>query len=276
MTTGFFARAALACGGLLAACGIAPQAQAATPFAGTLVQPGTLHVCSAINLPPMEFLGPDTKPAGVDIDLGDALAKQLGLKAVWVNIPFAGLIPALLAGHCDVIMSQLFIKPDRLKVIDEIRYMVSHEAVLMKKGAPPIADLSDLSGKKAATVTGTTATILLQQASDKLKAEGKKPIDIVMFPENTPALQQVEFGQVAGYGVAYETARYYINKSPQSFELGGKPYYRVDTGIGLRKDETALNAALRGALGAINTSGEYAAIFKKWDLAIDMVDDPGK
>ncbi|MDE2516997.1 MAG: ABC transporter substrate-binding protein [Rhodospirillales bacterium] len=256
------------------ACMRPPAAHAA--FDGTLTRKGTLHVCSAINLPPMEFLGADTQPAGVDIDLGDAIGKQLGLKTVWVNMPFAGLIPALLAGHCDAIMSQLFIKPDRLKVIDEVLYMVSHEAVLMKKGAPPISGLADLSGMKAATVTGTTATILLQKESAALQAAGKKPIDIVMFPENTQALQQVEFGQVAAYGVAYETARYYVNKAPQSFQLGGQPYFRVETGIGLRKDETALNGAIRKALMTLHASGEYAAIMKKWDLAIDMVPNPGQ
>ena len=267
------ARLAIA-GGTIASLA-AGSARAAGSIGAELVQKGTIHYGSAINLPPMEFLSADTKPAGVDIELGDALAKHLGLKPVWINMPFAGLIPGLVAGHCDAIISQLFIKPGRLKVIDEIPYMVSHEAVLLKKGAPQIAGLDALSGKKAATVTGTTATVLLRQASKKLKESGKTPINIVMFPENTQALQQLEFGQVAAYGVAYETARYYINKEPQEFELGGKPYYKIATGIGIRKDETALNAALRKSLGDMEKSGEYAAIFKKWDLTIDMIPHPG-
>ncbi len=89
----------------------------------------TITFCSAVNLPPMEFFSPAQKPEGVDIEIGEALARRMGLTAKWENIPFAGLIPALLGHHCDAILSQLFIKPPRLKVIDEIPYMYSQEGL---------------------------------------------------------------------------------------------------------------------------------------------------
>lgn len=263
---------------LLAACvgaalvvlGLAAPVRAAD-LPARMMRTKTIRYCSAISLPPMEFMNAKTQPVGVDIELGDALAKQLGLKAEWINMPFAGLIPALLADHCDAIISQLFIKPSRLKVIDEIPYMYSHEAVLMKAGAPKVGTLVGLSGRKAATVTGTTATILLQKANAELTAAHKTPIDIVMFPENTQALQQLQFGQVAAYGVAYETARYYTHIAPGQFKLGGPPYFKIATGVGLRKNETELNTALRGALATLMKDGTYASIFTKWDLQIDML-----
>lgn len=231
----------------------------------------TITYCSAITLPPMEFFDARQQPTGVDIELGDALAKRLGLKAKWVNMPFAGLIPALLADHCDAIMSQLFIKPPRLLVIDQIPYMNSQEAVLLKSGAPKIASLADLSGKKAATVTGTTATDLLQAASAALVKAGKPPITIVMFPENTPALQQVQFGQVYAYGVAYETALYYGRVASGQFEVGGPPYFKILTGIGVSKNQPAVEAALKTQLAGMMQDGSYAAIFKKWNLQDDML-----
>ena len=254
---------------LIAASG---PVRAATPsLPPAMLKSKTIRYCSAVNLPPMEFMSPQTKPEGVDIDLGDALAKKLGLKPVYINMPFAGLIPALLADHCDAIISQLFIKKSRLKVIDQIPYMMSHEAVLLKSGAAKVPDLEALSGKKVATVTGTTATVLLDKANVTLKAAHKTPINIVMFPENTQALQQLQFGQVAAYGVAYETARYYIHQASSQFALGGAPYFKIATGIGLRKNETVLNKALREALAGLMKDGGYARIFAKWDLKIDML-----
>ncbi len=260
---------ALAAAGAVA-FGLGLPARAAT-LPARIAHSRTIRYCSAISLPPMEFMNAKTEPTGVDIELGDALAKKLGVKPVWINMPFAGLIPALLADHCDAIISQLFIKDSRLKVIDEIPYMNSHEAVLMKAGTPKVGTLAGLSGRKAATVTGTTATILLQKANKALEAAHKKPIDIVMFPENTQALQQLQFGQVAAYGVAYETARYYTHIAPGQFELGGPPYFKIATGIGLRKDETVLNTGLRDALASMVKDGSYAKIFSKWDLKIDML-----
>lgn len=255
--------------GLIAAGGLAHAAKPTLPPA--MMKSKTIRYCSSISLPPMEFMSPQTKPEGADIDLGDALAKNLGLKPVYINMPFAGLIPALLADHCDAIISQLFIKKSRLKVIDEIAYMNSHESVLIKPGAAKVADLEALSGKKVATVTGTTATILLQRANAKLKAAGKPPIDIIMFPENTEALQQLQLGEVSAYGVAYEAGRYYAHKMPSQFALGDKPYFKIATGIGLRKNEAVLNHALTTSLATLVKNGTYAKIFKKWDLTIDML-----
>ena len=231
----------------------------------------TITYCSAITLPPMEFFNDKQQPVGVDIELGDALAKRLGLKSKWTNMPFAGLIPALLADHCDAIISQLFIKAPRLEVIDEIPYMNSQEGVIFKTGTPKIQTLTDLSGKKVATVTGTTATNLLEDANKELAKAGKPAINIVMFPENAPALQQVQFGQVVGYGVAYETALYYSHLQPANFINGAPPYFKILTGIGINKKQQDLETALKTELAGMMKDGTYAAIFKKWNLEEDML-----
>ena len=231
----------------------------------------TITYCSAITLPPMEFFNDKQQPTGVDIDLGDALASRLKLKTKWLNMPFAGLIPELLAGHCDAIISQLFIKPKRLEVIDQIPYMNSQEGVIIKAGTPKINSLADLSGKKVATVTGTTATNLLEEANEALTKAGKPPINIVKFPENTPALQQVQFGQVYGYGVAYETALYYGKVAAGQFEVGSPPYFKILTGIGISKNQQGLETLLKTELAGMMKDGSYAAIFKKWSLEEEML-----
>ncbi len=252
---------------------LAPQgAMAGTPMLpANVVASKTLTVCSAVSLPPMEFFSKDQKPQGVDIDLANALASRLNLKTKIINIPFAGLIPALLAHNCDVIMSQLFIKAPRLKVIDEIPYMYSQEGFILKAGKPKLKSPEDLSGMKAASVTGTTATDLMKAANVKLAAAGKPPINIVLFPDNTPALQQVQFGQVQAYGVAYETALYYAALQPSQFEVGGDPYFKILTGIGVSKDTPGLRDALKAQLGAMMKDGSYAKIFTKWHIAADML-----
>jgi polar amino acid transport system substrate-binding protein len=258
--------------GLTVCLALAPRAaQANVTLPADITVTKTLTFCSAMNLPPMEFFSSSQQPKGVDIELGDELAKRLNVTAKWVNMPFAGLVPALLAGHCDVIMSQLFIKPARLKVINEIPYMYSQEGFILKAGAPKLSGPQALSGEKAATVTGTTATDQLNLANTALKAAGKKPVTIVMFPDNAPALQQVQFGQVAAYGVAYETALYYANLDPSQFELGGAPYFKILTGIGVAKNEPGLHAQLTDELHAMMKDGTYARIYKKWHLESDTI-----
>ncbi len=261
----------LAALGLAAMAAPRPAQAASAALPADITATKTITFCSSLTLPPLEFFSAAQQPEGSDIELGDALAKRLGVTAKWINMPFAGLVPGLLAGHCDAVLSGLFIKPERLKVINEIPYMYAREGFILKAGLPALSGPEALSGEKAATVTGTTATDLLNKANVALIKAGKKPITIVMFPENAPALQQVQFGQVAAYGVAYETALYYSHLNPGQFELGGPSYFKILTGIGVAKNQPGLQAALSGALHGMMTDGSYAAIFNKWHIGIDML-----
>jgi polar amino acid transport system substrate-binding protein len=249
----------------------AAQAAPLSMLPPDIAKSGQITFCSAINLPPLEFLSMTTKPEGSDVEIAKGIASGLGVKAKFINIPFSGLIPTLLAGHCDAIISGLFIKPEREKVINFIPYMYSHEVIMLKQGTKGITTLADLSGKKVAAVTGTTATNLLEDENKKLIASGKKPINMIMFPENTQALQQLQFGQVAAYGVAFEAASYYAHKDPSMFTVGGKPYYKILTGIGIRKNEPKLQAAMANAFAHMQADGSYAKILAKWNISEDVL-----
>jgi polar amino acid transport system substrate-binding protein len=217
--------------------------------------------------PPLEFLDESTKPIGSDIEIGEDIAKRFGVRVEWKNMPFKGLIPALLAGQCDAVISQLFDKPERRQVIGLIDYMNSSEALLVRAGNPEnIHGLEDLSGKKVAVENGTTIQELLGEQSKKFEAAGKKPIDIVVFPKDTDALQQLQIGQAHAYGTTLETGAYYMQKAPRTFEVGGPPFHQILVGIGTRKEDTALQASLQKAIDAMKADGTYLKILTKWGL----------
>ena len=257
---------------LLAAsfCLTAAPALAQTAITG-LTTAGKVTFCSALTQPPFESLTADGTPEGIDVELGTEISKRLGLGVAWNNIPFSGLIPALQAGQCDAILSDLFVKEERMRVLDFVPYMYSQEVLLVKASTPGIDTLADLSTKKAATVTGTTATQLLEAASQKLTEAGKPAINIVMFPENTQALQQLQFGQVDAFGVAYEIAAYYMARTPGTFKLGGPAYFKILTGIGLRKDSAKLRDGMQQAFDAIQADGSYDKLLTKYHLESDML-----
>lgn len=264
------ALAAAAAGALSAG----PARAAAQALPASVASTKTVVFCSALSQPPLEFYDQNQEPVGSDIELGNELSKRLGLKTKWINIPFSGLIPALQAGQCNAIMSQLFIKPQRLQVINELPYMWSQEILIFKKGSKVVDDPVEMSGKKVATVTGTTATVLLEQANEKLKKDGKPPVTIVEFPQGTDAFQQLMLGQVDAYGAAYEIGTYYDKTNPNEIVTGKKPFYKILTGIGIRKEDAGLSEAFESQLAAMMKDGSYAAIFKKWGLESDMLPAP--
>lgn len=272
---------AVALAGLLAA-GCAASSSSSTPHSHTadavtvpasaLGQPGTIRYCSDISGPPTEFYSNGQTPTGSDIDLGNAIAHELGLTPQWINTAFAGIIPALQAGHCDAILSQLFDKPARRAVVDFVDYMNSSEAVMVRAGNPGhVTGLAGLCGLNVATETGTTIADYLTTQTKTCVADGKKPISVATFLRDSDAANQLALGHVAAYGTTMETAAYDMTKNPGSYQIAGPPFGQILTGIGTVKHDKALHDAIAAAFGAIVKDGTYRQIMTKWNLGPDML-----
>ncbi|WP_215456129.1 ABC transporter substrate-binding protein [Streptomyces sp. ATCC 21386] len=263
------------CGGSTDAAGTSgPTLPASVKVpADTLVKDGQITYCSDISAPPLTFYDASQKPVGAEIELGDALAAQLGVRAEWANTSFNGIIPALQAKQCDAIISQLYIKPEREKVVDFVPYMYASNTLLVAaKSAGDIKNADDLCGRKAAGQTGTTVVQYLTDRSKQCEAAGKAKIDIRQFTKDSEALQQLRLGLVDSYGTTLETAAYATKQQPDTFAFVGEPFNRIKVGAATRKDNPALHDALTKALAAVRKSGTYTSILKKWNLTGDDIE----
>ncbi|MBV9451173.1 MAG: ABC transporter substrate-binding protein [Streptosporangiaceae bacterium] len=248
------------------------SAAAVTVPSSALGQAGTIRYCSDISSPPLEFYASGQTPTGSDVDLGNAIAHELGLTPQWVNTAFAGIIPALQAGHCDAILSQLFDKPARRAVVNFVDYMNSSEAVLVRAGNPKhVTGIAGLCGLNVAAETGTTVTDYLSQQSKTCTADGKRPIQVQTFLRDSDALNQLALGHVDAYGTTVETAGYDMSKNRGMFEIAGPAFGQIPTGIATVKSNTALQHALAAAFAALIKNGTYTQIMTKWNLGPDML-----
>lgn len=262
---------------LAAGCGASPSSATKSTAAvkvpaSALGQPGTIRYCSDISAPPLEFYVNGQQSTGSDIELGNAIAHELGLKPVWVNTAFAGIIPALQAGHCDAILSQLFDKPSRRAVVNFVDYMNSSEAVLVRKGNPShVTGITGLCGLHVAAETGTTVADYLAQQSKACTAHGKKPISVQTFLRDSDALSQLALRHVDAYGTTVESGGYDMSKNPGMFQIAGAPFGQILTGIATNKQNAALHRAIAAAFAALQRNGTYQKIMTKWGLKLDIL-----
>jgi polar amino acid transport system substrate-binding protein len=246
------------------------NASATTASPPKTIESGKLQFCSDISTPPMESYGPGHQPEGADIDVGNEIAKRLGLQAVWKNTAFSGIIPALQAGNCDAILSQLFDKPERRKVVDFVDYLKSGQALLVAKGnSEGLSGLESLCGKTVASETGTTIADLLREQSGKCKSAGKPEIKVRNFLRDSDALQQLGLEQVDAYGTTTETVAYITGKQADKYEVAGDPFGEILCGIATRKDNAPLHDAIAKAFGEMQADGTYSKILAKWNLQLD-------
>lgn len=239
-----------------------------------ILQAGTLKVCAPNDgTPPSVYHDETGTLVGSEVDLANALAGQLGLKAQFVQSGFAAVIPTLQGKQCDVIMAQLYIKPEREKVVDFVPYLYSGTGIAVAEGATTdITGMNDtLCGKKVMVAVGTTAEALSQEQSAKCTAAGKEPVDISRNNNAAVSLQQVQSGQVDAFLDTAETLGYYETKTGAKIQMAGEPFGTIKIGAATLKGNTALHDAIQQALTELQNSGAYDEILAQWgqtDLSI--------
>jgi polar amino acid transport system substrate-binding protein len=244
----------------------------------TISRAGELQFCSTIATPPIEYYTSSHVPTGTDVELGNAIAHELGLKAVWLNVSFSGIIPALEAHHCDAIMSDLYIKPTREGEVNFVPYMWASESVVVKAGDPDhITGMNNsLCGLSVATEVSTTAAEYVTKTSKACVKAGKKAIKVTDFPTPITALQQVALGRDAAMATTTANAAYYMKQSPGTYGFAGAPYGKILCGIALNKGASKLEAAITQAFVQVFKSGEYKKIFQEFDLTPEKLGQPVK
>jgi len=252
---------------------------AGTPAAGTPsgspaaavpeLEDGVLQVGSDIAYAPIEFFEEGTQnPKGLDIDLANAMAEELGVTTEFVNTGFDGIIGALNASRFDILMSAMTVTDERSLEIDFVPYFIAGTDILVAAGNPKnIGAIEDLSGLTAAVQIATIQVDQLQAANDDLKAAGKPEINVLTFDQNPLAVEQLRTGRadavLADSPVAANDARLSDGKLESvGLTIPPEPY-----GIGVRKESTALKAAIEDALQALIDSGKYKEILETWSLA---------
>jgi polar amino acid transport system substrate-binding protein len=243
-----------------------------------IIQSGELQFCSTIATPPVEYYTSNHTPTGTDVQLGSAIAHQLGLKPVWLDVTFSGIIPALQAGHCDLIMSDLYIKPTRLKVVNFIPYMYASESVVVKKGNPShITGMTkSLCGHAVAANFSTTAVEDAQAQSAACVKAGKKKITITQFKTPIEALQQLALGRATAFATTTEDGAYYMAQRKGLYQFAGNAYGKILAGIAVNKGDSKLESAVTGALKTVFTNHTYDRIFKRFGLAQEELAKPMK
>lgn len=246
---------------LLIGLALALASLAAAGVAAAAGTAGKLVFCSDITYPPEEFYQ-GSKPAGSDIDIGTTIAKRLGRTAQFDNTGFDGIIAALLAKKCDLVISGMNDTPERRKQVDFVDYIRVGQSIMVKKGNPKhVKSLATLSGKSVAVEVGTTNKDFLDAASKKMKT----PIKVVAFPKDTDAANALKTGRVDAYFGDSPVVAYYIQKD-KSFAFAGAPINPIAVGIAVRKGDK-LKAQVQKVVNQMYKDGSMKKILAKWKMS---------
>ncbi|MEN4562892.1 glutamine ABC transporter substrate-binding protein GlnH [Pantoea agglomerans] len=206
---------------------------------------------------PFEFKQGD-KYVGFDVDLWDAIAKELKLDYTLKPMDFSGIIPALQTRNVDLALAGITITEERKKAIEfSDGYYKSGLQVMVRNNENDIKGISDLNGK-VVTVKSGTGSVEYAKANIKSK-------DLRQFPNIDSAY--MELGTNRADAVLHDTPNilYFIHTAGKGrFKAVGDSIEAQQYGIAFPKGSDDLREKVNGALKTLKENGTYNTLYKKW------------
>lgn len=212
------------------------------------------------------YLLPDPKNPrriiGFEIDLMDALGKQLKRKSVFVQNQWDGLIPGLQRGSYDLAVNGIEITDDRKEQVNfSIPYYVCGEQLSVRATENSINSIADLKGKIVGTLKFSLAHRLLEQA----KKDFGGALEIRSYENQNNPYDDLTNGRLQAVLMDWPIAVYYSKPNPK-LKFVGAVIGEMQYGIAVRKDDAELSRQVNDALLALIRNGELKAIYDKWGI----------
>ena len=231
---------------------------------------GKLTFGTDTTYPPNEYFGADGKTIeGMSVDLGNAIAEQLGLTAEYVSSPFDAILPAVTSGKYEAGLSSFTITAERMKVVDFVSYYVAGTAWAGPVGST--VDPNNACGLAIAVQKGTVQVDDITARSKACTDAGNKAITINQYQSQQDAAATVVSGKNAAMLADSDPIRYAVLQSSGKLITIGEQYDTYPYGIALKQANGTLAEAIQKAIQAIIDNGTYASILDKWEATAGAI-----
>ena len=222
---------------------------------------GVLSTATEMQFPPFDISDNGTYK-GVDRELIDAVAKEMGVKASYLDLPWTSVLPGLEAKKFDLCIAPVTITKERMKHYAFTVPIADATAALMKRASDKsIMKPQDIAGKTVGGQKGTSQLAQLKAFAAKLP----KPVEIKEYVDNNQASADLAAGRVDATVNSLPNLAYAAKQRPDTFAVVmppfGEPTYFSWVG---RLEDKSLMEAINAAIVKLDEDGTMARIQKEW------------
>ncbi|MCO5117458.1 MAG: transporter substrate-binding domain-containing protein [Burkholderiaceae bacterium] len=196
------------------------------------------------------------KFVGYDVDICDAVAARIGVKPELVFITGATRITDLQSGRTDIALANLTHTPERAELVDFSDNYFSVPVKVMVPASSSIKSFADLPGKRMSGISGSNHEVKVPKVA--------KGVDLKVFPSPANAFLALEQGKVESMVGDETTLLGLIGTKHNQWRILDQPVDVQQIGIGVRKGEARVRAAVNETLADLEKSGKAAQIFDHW------------
>jgi polar amino acid transport system substrate-binding protein len=227
-----------------------PEETAAAGSLDAIKEAGKLVMLTNAAFPPYEYLGSDNKPAGVDVDMAQAIADEIGVELEVVDMDFDGLIPALIGGKGDMIAAGLTVTDERKESVDfSDTYADATQLIIVAADNEDITGVDDLNGKIIGVQLGTTGDIY---ASDIEGAE------VSQYKTGLEAAMDLMNGKLDAVILDQLPAQNIVASNEEQLKLIDEPFTDEQYAIAVKKGDTDFLAVVNSVIAKLQDEGKVA------------------
>jgi polar amino acid transport system substrate-binding protein len=226
-----------------------------------ITRSGELRIGMTGEQPPLNMTSRSGELFGLEVALGRVLAGQMGVKARFVRLPFAQLLPAVESGEVDLVMSGMTITPRRNKRVAFVGpYYVSGKSLLTtSESVARVRQPSDLDQDsfRFAALAGSTSEDFVRNLLPNAS--------LVTTPGLERGIAKVLAGEVDALVADRETCAVAVLRNPGRGLLATEVPLTVEPmGIALPPDDPLFANLLENYLDALEGTGMLEEATAYW------------
>lgn len=235
---------------------------AAFCLASTTSQADTLRIGIEGAYPPFNYVTSDGKLGGFDVDIANALCKDMQVDCELIAQDWDGIIPALMAKKFDAIIASMVPTPERAKQID---FSNPYYRTMLSIAVAKDSDIQDTKVEtfKGKVLGAQSSTTQSEYAED---VYGKAGAEIRLYPTADAAGSDLINGRLDGIVSDKYPMIEWIKKHSEGCcrLLGDISGTEDDVSVAIRKGDDALRERFNTSIQNIRDQGIYQKISNRF------------
>jgi polar amino acid transport system substrate-binding protein len=243
----------LCVGVLLGGCGAKNQTSKVEGAVAS-EEKATLIMATNATFPPYEYVE-NNEYEGIDIEIAQAIADELGLELVIEDVEFGSIIAGVESGKFDMGMAGMTVTEERLQNVNfSDTYATAVQSVIVPEGST-IASIDDLSSDMKIGVQ--------QDTTGDIYASDDYGDSVVRYKNGADAVQALVTGKVDCVIIDNEPAKAYVAAN-EGLIILDSAYAEEEYAICIAKENEELLTDINGALAKLKADGTIDAIVTKY------------
>ena len=240
---------------------------------------GVITIATDPSYPPNESKDQNGNIVGWDVDMGNAIAAKLGLKANFTEVTFDDIVTGISTNKYDAGMSSITDNKTREGVDDFVTYFNAGTKLMVPKGNPK--NLTDNSSTDL-SVCGLTIGVekgTVQEDPDiptrnkACEAAGKPDIKTLSQDTQDQINESLSSGRCDAVLADSPVVDYYAKSG--NFQAVGELYSGSPYGIAISKSNNGLSQAFLAALKDLVADGTYHKLTTQYGIQAGDYTTPG-